>query len=176
MGLDECYQLGNVVKTHGLKGQVVIFLDVDSPEEYRKLESVFIDINGKLVPFFIDSLNLQGDRAIVTLDEIGSIEDASPLLGKTLHLPLRNLPKLPDGKYYFHQLPGLEVREGDVLIGNVKEVFQMPNNNLLAVDHKGTEVLIPLTDGIVKRVDVINKKIEVALPEGLLDVYLEEKP
>ncbi|MFY0607380.1 MAG: 16S rRNA processing protein RimM [Cyclobacteriaceae bacterium] len=176
MGFGECYQLGNVVKTHGLKGQVVIFLDVDDPSEYKKLESVFIDINGKLIPFFIESLNLQGDRAIVTLDEIASIEDATPLIGKDLYLPLRNLPDLPEGKYYYHQLPGLDVVEGGTYIGLVKEVFQMPNNNLLAVDHKGVEVLIPLSDGVVKKVNLSENKIEVVLPEGLLDVYLNDKP
>ena len=45
MGFDDCYQLGNVVKTHGLRGEVVIFLDVDHPELYQKMEPVSVHIN-----------------------------------------------------------------------------------------------------------------------------------
>ena len=55
MGFDDCYQLGNVVKTHGLRGELVIFLDVDHPELYQEMESVLVDMNGKLVPFFIET-------------------------------------------------------------------------------------------------------------------------
>jgi len=176
MGFDECYQLGNVVKTHGLRGELVFFLDVDFPEAYEEMESVFVDLNGKLVPFFIESFLLQGDKAIVALEEVESIDDAKPFVGKDLYLPLSKLPKLPKGQFYFHQLPGLEVFDGENLLGTVKEVYQMPNNNLLAIDHKGTEVLIPISDEIVHTVDIDNGKILTNLPEGLLDVYLEQKP
>lgn len=172
MGFDECYQFGNVVKTHGLRGEIVFVLDVDAPEDYRNLESVFIDINGKLVPFFIKSFNLQGDRAIVALEDTDSIEDAEPLIGKDLYLPLKNLPKLANGKYYYHELVGLEVYNEDELLGKVTEVFEMPTTHLLGVDHKGTEILIPLEDEIILSVDLEQGKIITRLPDGLLDVYL----
>lgn len=172
MGFDEYYQLGNVVKTHGLRGEVVFFLDVDTPEEYQKLESVFIDINGKLVPFFIESLHLQGDRAIVALEEIESLEDAEQLVGKSAFLPLNHLPELLAGKYYYHQLVGFLVYEEENLIGKVTEIFEMPHNHLMGVDHQGKEVLIPIEDEIILSVDLKAEKIDVRLPEGLLDLYL----
>ena len=176
MGFEECYQLGNVTKTHGLRGEVVLFLDVDNPQEYQELESVFIDLNGKLVPFFMESFHLQGDRAIVAFEEIESIDDASELIGRDLYLPLNRLPKLPKGKYYYHELPGLQVFDGDQLLGQVTQVYQMPNNNLLAVDHQGIEILIPLEEAIVHTVDIAAGKILCTLPDGLLDVYLDQKP
>ncbi len=172
MGFDECYQLGHIVKTHGLNGEVTFFLDVDHPEEYQNLESVFIDINGKLVPFFIETLHLQGDKAIVALEEIEDINSAKPLVSKELYLPLRSLPKLKAGQYYFHQLPGMKVFQNENLLGIVKDVIQLPNNNLLSVDYQNQEVLIPISDEIVINVDFSDQKIEVNLPEGLLDIYL----
>lgn len=174
MGFDECYQLGNVVKTHGLRGELVFFLDVDFPEEYQELESVFIDINGKLVPFFIESLHLQGNKAIVALEEIESIEDAEPLVGKPTYLPLKNLPTLPDGKYYYHQLVDFSVYEADRLIGKVTEIFEMPTNYLMGVDHQGKEVLIPIEDEIVRSVDLHTQTIHVDLPDGLLELYTDQ--
>jgi 16S rRNA processing protein RimM len=175
MGFEECYQLGNVIKTHGLKGEVAILIDADIPENYKNLESVFIEINGKLVPFFIESLNLQGDKAIVKFEEIENIDDAMPLVSSNLFLPLKSLPKLAKGKYYFHELPGLSVFEGETLIGTVTGVVDMPNGDLLTVDHDGTEMLIPLMDEIVTLVDVSAKRVEVTLPPGLLELYLEGK-
>lgn len=176
MSFDECYQLGNVVKTHGLRGEIVFFLDVDDPKLYQEMESVFVDLNGKLVPFFIESFHLQGDRAIVALDEMQDIDSAKELVGKDLYLPLSFLPDLSEGQYYFHELPGLEVYHNNKLIGIAKEVYQMPNNNLLAVDHDNTEVLIPLNDHIVYKVDLVEKKILTNLPDGLLEVFTEDKP
>lgn len=173
MSFDEYYQLGNIIKTHGLRGEVIFFLDVDDPEEYQELESVFIDLNGKLIPFFIESFHLQGDRAIVALEEVENIEDAEPLVGKSTYLPLDSLPKLPEGKYYYHQLIGCAVYEGEKLIGPVTEVFEMPTNYLIGVDHQGKEVLIPIADEIVRSVDLQAQKIAVHLPEGLLALYLE---
>ena len=63
---EDCYQLGEVIKTHGLKGEVSVLLDVDFPEEYSELESVFLQMEGNLVPFFIDSIQIHDKRALVT--------------------------------------------------------------------------------------------------------------
>lgn len=174
MGFDDCYELGNVVKTHGLHGELVFFLDVDDPSAYKELESVFIDINGKLVPFFIKTFHPQGDRALVTIEEIESLDAASELVGKSIYLPLKALPKLGKGQYYFHDLIGFEVYDGKQLIGTVSEVFQIPNNHLLGVDHQGKEVLVPFEGDIITEVDLENKKVLTQLPDGLLDVYLEK--
>ena len=54
MRKDECYQLGHIVKTHGLKGMVTIDLDVDQPDEYSELESVFLEQSGNLIPFLLN--------------------------------------------------------------------------------------------------------------------------
>lgn len=52
MTIDDCYYLGKVTKKHGFKGNLIIHLDTDEPELYNTLESVFIEIDGSLIPFF----------------------------------------------------------------------------------------------------------------------------
>ena len=68
MHKDECYQLGHIIKTHGLKGMVKIELDVDDPNNYSKLESVFVEKSGNLVPFFIKKILMSGTKTLIHFD------------------------------------------------------------------------------------------------------------
>ncbi len=166
---DDCYQLGEVIKTHGLNGAVNISLDVDFPEDYKKLESVFLKKEGKLVPFFITDLQLSGEKAIVKFEDVDSIDAAKELVKSELFLPLDLLPELTEGGFYFHDLIGCEVFENDQLIGIVKDVYEGANE-LMVVSSGEKEVLIPIIDEILVEVDTEAKKINVALPDGLLDL------
>lgn len=174
MNIGECFQLGYVIKKHGLSGEVNILLDVDVPQEYQNLESVFVEINDKLVPFFIESISIKGNKAIVRFEDVNTAEQADELKGKGLFLPLTVLPELDDDKFYYHQIISyhvMDVTAGD--IGTIKDVYTSPKQDLLAIDHQGKEVLVPINDEIIGKVDHESKILNVDLPEGLLDIYLE---
>ena len=170
MKVDDCYQLGEVIKTHGLKGEVSILLDVDFPNDYKNLESVFLQQSGKLIPFFIDSIQINGNKALLKFEDVDSIESASELIKSKIYLPLSFLPELDEG-YYYHDLVGCEVFEDDNLLGQVKEVIDLSGNQLLSVIKEDREMLIPMKDEILQSVDAKAKRIEVELPDGLLDLY-----
>lgn len=172
MQLSDCYQLGEVIKTHGLHGEVSVHLDVDFPKDYNELESVFLKREGKLVPFFIDTIQINTNKALVKLEEIDSIDEAKTLVKSEIYLPLSRLPKLKEG-FYYHDLVDCEVFEKDRLIGKVTNVFDVGSNQLMEVLSEGKEVLIPLTEGILKEVDITTKKVSVILPDGLLELYNE---
>lgn len=174
MKVDDCYQLGYVIKTHGLKGEVQLFLDVDDPSIYQELESVFVLQNKTLIPFFMEYIQIGDKKSIAKFEEIDTIEDASSLVSSELFLPLTQLPKLTDGQYYFHQLIGMSVLEEGKELGIVDQVYEINPQNLLSIYHKQKEVLIPITDHIVHKVDVDKKEIQVSLPDGFLEVFLEE--
>ena len=171
MGFDDCYQLGYIQKTHGLKGAVSILLDADYPEDYLEMESVLINQNGQLVPFFISSLSIQGSNGLMTLEDIDSLDAAKGLCGMELWLPLNNLPQLEEDQYYYHDLPGYEIVEDGRKIGVVENVYSMPNCDLLAMQYEGYEVLIPIQDEVVLNVEKATKTIFVKLPDGLIDIY-----
>jgi 16S rRNA processing protein RimM len=171
MERDACFQLGYVSKTHGTNGQIMVQLDVDDPQHYKKLESIFLEIEGALIPFFIESQKLQGDKVIIKLEDIDSLPQAEELKGTSCYLPLHMLPVLNDDQFYYHEIIGFSVvDENRTEIGTVKEVYNLPQQDLLAVDHQGKEVLIPIVDDIVTKVNKKEKTIEVNLPEGLLDI------
>lgn len=174
MTIDECFQLGYVIKTHGLKGEINVLIDADDPNEYKNLESVFVEINKKLVPFFIDRIQIRGGKAIVKLEDLNTIEQAEELKSCSLYLPLSFLPELEEGQFYYHEIIGYEVVDDTLgTVGKVKNVYELPNQDLIAIDYKGKEALIPVNDDLIGHVDHEAKTLAVSLPEGLLDIYLE---
>ena len=174
MKVEDCYQLGHVIKTHGLKGEVQIKLDVDDPMAYQDLESVFVEQNGILIPFFLEYLDVKAQRSIAKFEDIDDLQHSESLIGQSLFLPLDALPVLPEGEYYFHQLVGMDVFQDDNLLGTISQVYEIPPQNLAALDHKGVEVMIPIHDEFFAKVSVLNNRVDVTLPEGLLELYLDE--
>lgn len=172
MKRDECFLLGYVIKRHGLKGEVSIFLDVDNPDQYSELESVFILMDGKLIPFFIESLSLKGNKAVVCFEDLDTVEQADEIKGKELYLPLSFLPELKGTQFYYHEVVGFKVLdESKSEVGVVTDIYTSTAQELLAIDRKGKEILLPIVDQTILTVDREKKCIEVCFPEGLLDIY-----
>jgi 16S rRNA processing protein RimM len=170
----DCYHLGYVAKLHGFKGEVSLFLDVSNPEEFQKLESVYIDINGLLTPFFITSYQLKPKGfASVKFEGVDSENDAKALQRKDLYLPLTTLPELSGVNFYDHEVVGFELVDlSHGLVGEIVQIIDLPVNPLIQVDAKGKEVLIPFVKDLIQKVDRENKKLHVKTPEGLLAIYL----
>jgi 16S rRNA processing protein RimM len=167
--------LGYIVRTHGTTGNVVIFLDVDYPEEYEDLDAVYVEIKGELVPYFIENFNLQKQaNAIVSFEDVNTIEKAQALVGSSLYLSLDELDELGNEEFYYHEIKGFTVIDQTLgELGIVREVYSLNGQDLIAMDYQGAEVLIPTAEDIVLRADKENKQLMVNLPEGLLEVYLD---
>jgi 16S rRNA processing protein RimM len=174
MNINACFELGYITKKHGLQGEVSIHLDTDNPENYSELESVFVEIDQKLVPFFIESLSIRGEKALVKFEGVEDAEGAEELKGSKLFLPLENLPPLEGKTFYFHEVIGFRITDRSFgLIGTVTDIYDVSAQQLFAIDHKGKEVLVPVNDEIIEQVDRSEKIIHVDLPEGLIDIFLE---
>lgn len=176
MTVDDCYQLGYVVKTHGLKGEVQIFLDVDSPNEYRNLESVFVLNGQQLIPFFVESISFNGPKAIVAFEDVLDLQAAKDLKGSELYLPLNALPALGDNEFYLHEILGFELIDSQQSrkVGVVDNVIESGPQLLLSIiSEEKKEVLIPYDKSLLVLLNREKKQIELRIPDGLLDVYLD---
>ena len=172
MTIEECYQLGKITKPFGIKGQVVMFLDVDSPDDYAQLDSAFVEIKGNLVPYFFHIDNLNGNKAVVTFEDL-TPDEAHALAGHDLYLPLDLLPKLTGNQFYFHEVIGFRVVDsqyGD--IGTLQSIIEYPAQPLFQIDKEGKEILIPIIDPVIKLVDRENKTLHIDAPNGLIELYL----
>jgi 16S rRNA processing protein RimM len=174
MRKEDCFYLGKIVRKHSFKGEVVAKLDTDEPELYENLESVFIAIGNNLVPFFIEQSILQkGNQLRIQFEDIESEADADEILGNGLYLPLEFLPKLTGNKFYFHEIIGFDIEDTHQgYIGVISGVNDSSAQPLFEIDANGTNVLIPMIDDFIKKVDREHKKIIVETPEGLIDLYL----
>ncbi len=176
MDKDNCFLLGYIAKVHGLHGEVVAVLDVDNPENYEDIEHVFVAQNSRLVPHFLEHFVLQPNhRALTKFEGFDSVDEAADLVGSELYLPIKDLPELKEDQYYFHELIGFAVHDevhGE--LGPVAQIYDLQTQDLIGLEFKGKEVLIPIQDGIVLKVDKAAKKVYCRLPDGLLDIYLED--
>lgn len=155
-------------------GDLVFFFEVDEIDQYKDLSAVFIEISGELIPFAIQRLQFKNDRfGIVKLEDVDDNEEALALTGNELYLPLSYLPVLKGNQFYYHEVIGFMVK--DIKFGNVgiiDHIIDQTSQPLFVILHKKKEILIPVADEIIKKVDRKNKVIEVETPEGLIDLYL----
>ena len=167
------YYLGKITKLFGYKGELIFYFDVDDISEYRNLDAVFIDINGDLIPFSIEKIRLhQGNTAVVRLQDIDKIDESKGLINSELYLPLSTLPKLEGNKFYFHEIIGYSVIDkvkGEV--GVIEEVNDQTAQVLFVIKDGYREILFPVVDDLIDKLDRKEKKIYVQFPEGLLDLY-----
>lgn len=174
MTISECYYLGKITKLVGTKGELVFFLDVDDTTPYRNLQSVFINLYGDLVPFFIQDIRFKhNNSAVVQLADMDSAEQAEMLLNKELYLPLSSLPKLKGDQFYYHEINGYSViDENHGNIGTIDQVLEYPHQAIFSIRFNEKEILIPVADEIIQKLDRKSKIIYVKAPEGLIDIYL----
>ncbi len=175
MKKSDCYELGRVTKTHGIKGEVNILLDVDDVSEYDEMDSVFLEINEELIPYFIEKINILPNQTIVQFEDIDTFEKAKSIVGASLYLPLEVLPELEDDQFYYHEIVGFQVIDTKLgKLGVVDTVYSMQVQDLISMIYKEKEILIPINDAIVLSTNKELKTINVDLPDGLVDLYLDE--
>lgn len=174
MTKDECFFLGKIVGKFSFKGEVLIKLDTDVPEMYTEMESVLIEYNENLVPFFIERSSLQKSTLLrVKFEDIETEEDAEDLVGALTYLPLTMLPELDDDQFYFHEIIGFEVIDATHgSIGQITSINDSTAQALFEIQKDDKQILIPMNDEFIEKIDKPNKTIHLATPEGLIDLYL----
>ena len=165
-------EVGKIVNTHGLRGEVKIVTWTDYPEVFEDLEYVYAKKKTEEIKLNLKNIKYQKNNIIAKFLEINSIEEAETFKNCVLTAERDMLGELPEGVYYIADLIGCEVYsdEGENL-GKITDVFNTGANDIYAVSApQRKDMLIPVTDDTVKSVDIENKKVIVHLIEGLEDL------
>ena len=173
MNKNDCFFFGKVTKTHGLKGEITIKLDVVNPTDFTELRYLLIEERCALIPYFIEYYRISGDKMFVQLQDVKKLEQAMIFLGKAVFLPNELMPKLAEDEFYYQEIVGfklIDVVKGE--LGEISNVLEYPTQAVIQVMKDGKEILIPIHDDIIQKVNKKAKTLTVKAPEGLIDMYL----
>ncbi|SEL62240.1 ribosome maturation factor RimM [Parapedobacter koreensis] len=173
MELADSFYIGYISKTRGLKGEVQLFFEF---EDYGMLELdvLFLEMERKLVPFFVESLKLQPNRtAYLFFEDVDHIDKAQSLVRKKVYLPNSKWPERRPDDFRITDLKGFVVHDltyGE--LGEIADIHEYPQQYIATISYKGNELMFPLNDELIVSIDTESGRLEVDLPEGLVDVYL----
>lgn len=162
---------GKITKAHGLSGGLKLLPFSRLPEGLNSIKRIFIDSPGRRgpEPFRLEECRFDKGSAIVRLEGIDSIEDAEELIGRDVYIDESDLPGLEEGEFYWFELIGLDVyTEDGRYVGRVESLIDRALQSLLVVKDGGKEALIPLSEPIIKEINLKESKIIISPVEGLL--------
>lgn len=162
--------IGEIIKPHGIKGEVKVRPITDFPQRFKKLQEVLlVDPKGTKETFKVKKANVQGTEIILALDEVNTRDEAEKLRGMAIKIQRSEVPPLEEGHYYYFELEGMEVYEEDNFLGTLTQVIETGANDVYLVKGPQGEICVPALKAVVKKVDVPGKRMDVVLPPGLLD-------
>lgn len=174
MKVEDCFKVATILKTKGLKGEMQLYVDFENLADIN-FDALFVEIGGKLAPFFVASIKYpQKNSAYLYLEDIDTIEKASPLVKKDIYLPNKLKPKKKKKEFTLKDLKGfIAVDEKEGELGEIDDVIEYPQQLMASLNYQGKEVLFPLNTTFIKGIDVEGGEVYLDLPEGLLDIYLD---
>ena len=160
-------EIGKIVTTHGIRGEVKIQPWCDEPELFDELEYLFIEG---------EKYNIVRNRfhktcQIVQLENVNSIDDAERFKNQIVYIN-RDALELPEGRYYIADIEGLTVKEQNGrILGVVDEIIKTGSNDVYSLKDTFNKkpVLIPVIEGVVLETNIDGGYIVVKLPKGLID-------
>ena len=171
--------IGKIVKTIGIKGNLKIIPLTDFPDRFYKTNKIFL-FNEK-DNRFLTNKNFGGkdftfseckvfDKYInVKVEGFDAIEESQELINLIVMVDEKERVKLEDGCFYYYEIIDSEIYDNDKLIGKLISVLNFGSGDLFNVKYKDKEILIPFNKEFVKKIDMVNKRIDVQLIDGFLD-------
>jgi len=167
------FKAGKLVAVHGLKGELIFKHELGKKTSLKDLKAIFIeDRKDSFLPWFIESAKARSaNEILLKLETINTREAAAKLSQKEIWLTEEDFKKL-SAKSAPANLLGYTIINNKERLSEVLEVIEQPHQLLCRIELNNKEVLIPINEGFLKKVDHKKKEVIVELPEGLLDIYL----
>ena len=174
MNENNYYYLGKVTRKFSFKGELIVFLDTDTPSHYYGLKKIFLKVDNSYIPYFISKISKYKNNSVkVKFEDVKNESEAMELINYEIFLPMEELPKLEGKKFYYHEVIGfkvIDINHGE--IGEITHINDQTPQHLFVVKSSGKEILIPINDDFILDLDRINKIVNLKIPEGLLKIYM----
>ena len=168
--IKEYLEVGQIVGTHGIHGEMRLNPWADSPEFLKQFKTLYYDKNGEKSVKVI-AARPHGNVVILKLDGIETVEAASAMRNKVLYIK-RADAKIADGSYFIEELIGCKVIDADdesISYGTLADVSETGANDVWHIERNGTEYLIPAIPDVVVNVDVANNTVVIRPLKGIFD-------
>ena len=163
-------EIGYISKTHGLKGHVILRLN-ELVQIDEKLKSVFLELNGSQVPYFIEECRPNNTGYILKLETIDNIDTSKKLIAKKAFALTEFILEEEDSLNEFIGYSIIDTKLGN--IGKIADVDEKTDNVIIKVLHpSGKEIILPFNDDFIIEIDDDLKTIEFNAPDGLIEMYL----
>lgn len=171
--MTEYFKIGKLVAVHGLKGELLLKHELGKKTSLKGLQAFFVEERkNSFIPYFIETTKIKSEEEIyIKLEGINTREAAMKLTQKEVWLPEIDFKKFA-AKSAPASLLGYTIIDNNEPLGEILELIEQPHQLLCRLDIKGKEVLIPLHEETLKKINHSKKEILVELPDGLLDIYL----
>lgn len=165
-------EVGKIINTHGLRGEVKVAPWTDSPDVFEDLEILYIENGNEKKALEIKAIKYQKNNLIVKFKEFNDINEAEVYKNSVLYAKRDALGELPEGVYYIADLIGMTVKdESKQVIGRLADVFKTGANDVYTIRREGKkDLLIPVIDDVVLSVDTKLREVIVRLLPGLEDL------
>ena len=165
---EDCSKIGFFAKPHGVAGNIILRLNGNFADEIEPGEHLFVEFGGTLVPFFIEEITPQANRAIVKLEFVNSEPEASKLSSQSVFYYIKAGDFNPNNASIYESFFINDKNSGKQ--GEILEYIPDNSNPLFKTTFDGVEYLIPVSSDFILDIDRENKIIHMNLPEGLLDI------
>lgn len=168
--------VGYFSKLHGYKGELTGTLDTDNVRDYESLKHIFVEQKGQLTPFFIELLEYKTNSTVkVKLEGIDTEEKARALVKCSIFINKDDLSETDENRVALRAIKGFKVFDDEKgEIGVVERIEEISNNPLIVITTGKKEILLPLNEDFIQKIDQKKKELHIQAPEGLIDFYLNE--
>lgn len=169
----EYFKIGKLVAAFGVNGQLILQHELGKKTALKDLQAIFIEEKKKtFLPWFITGAKIKSENEIyLSLEGINTREAALKLVQKEVWLTDADFKKFA-AKSAPASLLGYTIIDDGNELGPILEVIEQPHQLICRIEMQSKEVLIPLNDAFLEKIDHRKKQVLVTLPEGLLDIYL----
>jgi 16S rRNA processing protein RimM len=172
---EEFTEVGYIQKPHGLKGEVIVAFDKEFEATFEEVEILFIQVDGALVPFFIEEDGFRfraGENAICQLLFVDSLARAKELAGCKVFVLDNDVIENKDYEVTSALIGLIAFDEKFGKIGRITRVDDFSGNLVVTISHQRAEIMVPLSDEVIKAIDQENGEIRLNCPDGLIEIYL----
>ena len=170
---EDYFKIGDIVNVHGLRGEIRVMPTTDDPSRFKLLDAIDIYFGSDVENYHLETARPHKTLMVLKLTKVDDRNAAEKLVGGVIKVPRSKALPLDENEYYQKDLLDMTVVSdmGEEL-GQLVQIIETGANDVYEVERDGKKpLLVPVTETVVRHIDVEDKRIDVVLPAGLWEIY-----